>query len=66
MRIILSLFLSCILLLSCQQTTEKIDDPERLAEIEAVENGVRNPVSFEGDPFWTIEERMNHYGRESP
>lgn len=62
MRIILSLFLSCILLLSCQQTTEKIDDPEILAEIEAVENGLRNPVSFEGDPFWTIEERMNHYG----
>ncbi len=61
MRIILSLLLCCALL-SCQQTTEKIDNPEILSEIEAVENGLRSPVSFEGNPFWTIEERMNHYG----
>lgn len=62
MRIILIALLSTALLSGCQQTTPEIDDPEILAEIEAVENGLRNPVSFEGDPFWTIEERMNHYG----
>lgn len=62
MRIILSLMLSCAFLLSCQQNKQETNDPEILAEIEAVENGLRSPVSFEGNPFWTIEERMNHYG----
>ncbi len=62
MRIILVALLSFSLLSSCQQATKEIDDPSILSEIEQVENGLRNPVSFEGDPFWTIEERMNHYG----
>jgi len=32
------------------------------AQVRAVENGLRPPVSFEGDTPWTLAERMRHYG----
>lgn len=31
-------------------------------EIEVIEDGLRGSVQFSGDPSWTIEERMEHYG----
>lgn len=62
MRTALFTFLILAFLMSCQEAGQNITDPTLLAEIEQVENGLRNPVSFEGEPLWTIEERMNHYG----
>ncbi|MEZ0207501.1 serine hydrolase [Ideonella sp.] len=32
------------------------------AKVAAVENGLRPPVSFEGDKPWSLAERMRHYG----
>jgi len=31
-------------------------------EVETVETGLRGAVQFTGDPTWSIEERMQHYG----
>lgn len=62
MRIAIFSFLTLFFLTNCQESTKEMTDPTLLAEIEQVENGLRNPVSFEGEPLWTIQERMNHYG----
>lgn len=32
------------------------------AQVSAVENGLRPPVSFDGDVPWSLTERMRHYG----
>ena len=57
----LNLFLlgSLILLQSCKEAPA----PDTLPDtIKRVETGLTTPVYIEGDPTWTIEDRMEHYG----
>lgn len=50
---IASIFLSC----NRETPSDSIAD-----KIKQVESSLSNPVYFEGDSTWTIEERMKHYG----
>jgi len=62
MRTAFIALMSISFLVGCQESAHESQNPEILSEIEKVENGLRNTVHFEGEPLWTIEERMNHYG----
>ncbi len=52
--------LSLTFVLACaDKATEPETSNNRISE---VETNLISPVYIEGDPTWTIEERMNHYG----
>ncbi len=53
--------LGCFFILaSCNQTDPQ--QPQPVDQTKEVENNLIPPVYIEGDPTWTIEERMEHYG----
>ncbi len=55
------LILLCLAsLLSCVDETMKPESSDD--KISAVESNLIPPVYIEGDPTWTLEERMEHYG----
>ena len=59
MKYSLLILLILILLQSCSS----VPKPNNLSgNIKKVESSLINPVFFEGDPTWSIEERMEHYG----
>lgn len=62
MRSSFSLLLLFFLLMACSSPEQEQEKQAINAEIEAVENGLGDPVLFEAEPLWTIEERMAHYG----
>ena len=60
-RILLTLaFISCATLSACGQSMSDADSVKE--RIKAVENKLTGVVRVEGEPSWTIKERMEHYG----
>jgi CubicO group peptidase (beta-lactamase class C family) len=60
-RIFLTLaFIPCATLGACGQSMTAADSVKE--RIKAVENNLTGPVRIEGEPSWTIKERMEHYG----
>lgn len=54
--------LAILLTLICLQLSAQKPRADVLVKIKSVEKGLITPVFIEGDPTWTIEERMEHYG----
>lgn len=62
MKKVLSIFIMLLMALcQCQSLFAQTDD-DKNALIKKVETGLIPPIRFDGDPVWTIEARMKHYG----
>ena len=45
-----------------ERSRPKLTDEDHARLIRRIEEGLRPEVHFEGDPTWSLEERMQHYG----
>ncbi len=62
-KTILSITIASFLISCTQKTKESTPlSPKEPGPVKLVETNLIQPVYFEGDSTWTIEERMKHYG----